>query len=63
VTAVPSSSAQLYAGTAWSTDGSRLLYQGTGERLRALDVNTGATRTFAIRCCRFTAMVVTPTHP
>jgi hypothetical protein len=61
VTAVPSSLARLYAGTAWSTDGFWLLYQGPGERLRALDVNTGATRTFAIRCCRYTAMVATPT--
>jgi hypothetical protein len=62
VTAVPSSLARLYAGTAWSTDGSWLLHQGPGERLRALDLNTGATRTFAIRCCRYTALVVTPTH-
>jgi hypothetical protein len=57
--AVPSSVARLYAGTAWSTDGAWLLYQGPGERLHALEVKTGATRSFALRCCRYTAMVVT----
>jgi hypothetical protein len=60
VTAVPGSIARLYAGTAWTTDGSWLLYQGPGERLHALDITTGATRGFRIRCCRYAAMVVTP---
>ncbi len=61
VTPVPSSTARLYAGTAWSRDGSQLFYQGLGERLHALTVATGAIRAFPLRCCQYSAMVVVPT--
>lgn len=61
VTPVPSSTARLYAGTAWSRDGSQLFYQGPGERLHALTVATGAIRAFPLRCCQYSAMVVVPT--
>jgi hypothetical protein len=57
---VPSSIARLYAGTAWSLDGSRLFYQGPGQHLHALEVATGATQAFRLRCCQYAAMVVVP---
>ena len=63
VTPVPSSTARLDAGTAWSLDGSRLFYQGPGQHLHALEVATGATQAFRLRCCQYAAMVVVPTAP
>jgi hypothetical protein len=62
-TPVPSSTARLYAGTAWSLDGSQLFYQGPGRRLHALKVATGSTQALRLRCCQYSAMVVVPTAP
>lgn len=57
LTPVPSSTARLSARTAWSVDGSWLFYQGPGGHLHGLHVASGATRSFPLRCCRYTAMV------
>jgi hypothetical protein len=56
-TRVPSSTARLYARTAWSPDSAWLFYQGPGARLRALETATGRTYPLAVRCCQYTAMV------
>jgi hypothetical protein len=61
--AVPSSAGYLFARTAWSTDGSWLLYQGPGGHLWAYQVATGMTRASATPCCQYTVMVAAPSHP
>jgi hypothetical protein len=55
--AAPGSTAQLYAKTAWSPDGSWLMYQGPGSTLRALRLRTGTMRSFNTPCCQYTAML------
>jgi hypothetical protein len=59
---VPSSAAYLSARTAWSADGTWLLYQGPGGHLRAYQVTTGQTRASSTPCCRYTVMAATPTR-
>ena len=61
VVPVPSSAAQLYAGTAWSADGSWLLYQGPGGRMWAYQVSSGRARASRTPCCPYTVMVTFPT--
>jgi hypothetical protein len=56
-TAVPESTARLYARTAWSRDGVWLFYQGPGERLRALNIQSGKSHPRPLRCCQYTAML------
>ncbi len=56
-TPVPTSTARLYARTAWSPDGAWLFYQGPGARLRARETATGRTSPLPVRCCQYTAMV------
>ncbi|HET6869147.1 MAG TPA: hypothetical protein VFH80_24765 [Solirubrobacteraceae bacterium] len=56
-TAVPQSTARLYARTAWSRDGAWLFYQGPGERLRALNIQSGKSYSRPLRCCQYTAML------
>jgi hypothetical protein len=60
--AVPSSAAYLFARTAWSTNGSWLLYQGPGGHLWAYQAASGITRASATPCCRYTVMVAAPSH-
>jgi hypothetical protein len=55
--AAPGSTAYLYAKTAWSPDGSWLMYQGPRGTLRALRVRTGTVRSFNTPCCQYTVMV------
>jgi hypothetical protein len=57
---VPSSTAPLYARTAWSPDGSWLLYQGPRQRLRMYQKATGTQHQSALTCCEYTAMVAIP---
>jgi hypothetical protein len=59
-TAVPRSTAREGADAAWSIDGSWLLYQGPGTRLRAFEPTTGQTQTLGERCCEAAAMVAIP---
>ncbi len=56
-TAVPRSTARLYARTAWSPDGAWLFYQGPGERLRALNLRSGHSYPLPLRCCQYTTML------
>jgi hypothetical protein len=58
--AVPSSVADLFARTAWSANGSWLLYQGPGSRLWAYQVSNGKTSASSTPCCQYTAMVAVP---
>jgi hypothetical protein len=60
--AVPSSAAYLAARTAWSTNGSWLLYQGPGAHLWAYQPASGITRASATPCCQYTVMVAAPSH-
>jgi hypothetical protein len=55
--AAPGSTAHLYAKTAWSPDGSWLMYQGPRGTLRALQLRTGTVRSFNTPCCQYTVMV------
>ena len=59
--AVPSSSAYLFARTAWSAKGSWLLYQGRGGHLWAYQVTNGKVRASGTPCCQYTVMVAAPT--
>jgi hypothetical protein len=59
-TAVPSSTSSLYARTAWSPDGSWLLYQGTTGHLSEFNATTGAVRSSRTPCCQYTVMVALP---
>jgi hypothetical protein len=61
--AVPSSAALLFARTAWSTQGSWLLYQGPDGRLWAYQVTSGQTRASSTPCCQYTVMAAVPSHP
>jgi hypothetical protein len=58
----PSSAAYLFARTAWSADGTWLLYQGPGGHLRAYQVTSGQTRASRTPCCRYTVMAATPSR-
>ena len=57
---VPSSAAYLFARTAWSADGTWLLYQGPGGHLWAHRVTSGQTRASATPCCQYTVMAAVP---
>ena len=59
---VPSSAAYLFARTAWSADGTWLLYQGPGGHLRAYQVTSGQTRASSTPCCRYTVMAAAPSR-
>jgi hypothetical protein len=61
--AVPSSGALLFARTAWSTNGSWLLYQGPGGHLWAYQLTSGQTRASSTPCCQYTVMAAVPSHP
>ncbi len=60
--AVPSSAAYLFAKTAWSANGSWLLYQGPGGHLWADQVTSGAIRASSTPCCQYTVMVAAPSY-
>jgi len=57
---VPSSAAYLFARTAWSADGTWLLYQGPGRHLWAYQVTSGQTRASSTPCCQYTVMAAAP---
>jgi len=57
---VPSSSAHLFARTAWSAHGSWLFYQGPGGHLWAYQVTSGKVAASGTACCQFTVMVAYP---
>jgi hypothetical protein len=59
--AVPSS-APVMAQTAWSVEGSWLLYQGPGGHLSAYQLASGKIRTSSTPCCQFEVMVTGPNH-
>jgi hypothetical protein len=61
--AVPLSTAREGANTAWSIDGSWLLYEGPGNRLHAFRPTTGRSQTLGERCCESAAMVAIPSQP
>jgi hypothetical protein len=54
--AVPSSAANLFVKTAWSANGSWLLYQGPGGHMWAYQVTSGKTGASITPCCRYTVM-------
>ena len=58
--AVPSSAAILNARTAWSADGSWLIYQGPGQRMWAYQVSSGNVRASSTPCCSYTVMAAFP---
>ncbi len=64
--AVPDSTAPTYAKSAWSTNGSWLFYERSGERLGAFRPATrthpAQTRAMAVRCCQYAAMVSAPSQ-
>jgi hypothetical protein len=55
-TAVPSSTAFVWAATAWSATGSWLFYQGRSSHLWAYQVTTGRVRSSTTPCCRYAVM-------
>jgi hypothetical protein len=57
---VPSSAAYLFARTAWSADGTWLLYQGPAGHLWAYQVTSGQTRASSTPCCRYTVLAAAP---
>ena len=57
---VPSSTAFLFARTAWSVRGGWLLYQGPGGHLSAYQQSPGKQRNSTIPCCRYTVMESVP---
>jgi hypothetical protein len=57
---VPSSTARLYARTAWSADGSWLFYQGPRGRMWADQVSSGKIRASSTPCCPYTVMAAFP---
>jgi len=59
---VPSSAAVLFARTAWSADGSWLLYQGPGGHLWAYQVTSGQVRASGTPCCQYTVLAAAPSH-
>jgi hypothetical protein len=60
---VPSSTAFLWAGTAWSARGSWLFYQGPGQRMRAYQVTTGRVRSSSTPCCQYAVMATVKSPP
>jgi hypothetical protein len=62
VTAVPKSASLLPAATAWSANGSWLLYQGHGRHLWAYQVATGKVRTSSTPCCQYAVLATAPDH-
>ena len=60
---VPSSAASLFARTAWSANGSWLLYQGPGGHLWAYQVTSRTTRASSTPCCQYTVMITAPSNP
>jgi len=60
---VPSSAAYLFARTAWSANGSWLLYQGPGGHLWAYQVTSRAIRASSTPCCQYTVMITAPSNP
>ena len=59
---VPSSAASLFARSAWSADGTWLLYQGPGRHLWAYQVTSGQTRASSTPCCQYTVMIAAPSR-
>jgi len=59
---VPSSTAYLFARTAWSADDTWLLYQGPGGHLWAYQVTSGQTRASSTPCCQYTVMAAVPSR-
>jgi hypothetical protein len=57
---VPSSAAYLFARTAWSADGTWLLYQGPVGHLWAYQVTSGQTRASSTPCCQYTVLAAAP---
>jgi hypothetical protein len=62
-TAVPSSTAFLWAATAWSARGSWLFYQGPGQRMWAYQVTTGRVRSSSTPCCQYAVMATVRSPP
>jgi hypothetical protein len=58
--AVPSSAAHLFARTAWSANGSWLLYEGPGGHLWAYQVTSGKMGASSTPCCQYTVMAAAP---
>jgi hypothetical protein len=58
--AVPSSTAHIYARTAWSANRSWLLYQGPGRRMWAYQTSSGKIRASSTPCCSYTVMDAFP---
>ena len=61
-TPVPSSAAYLFARTAWSADGTWLLYQGPGGHLWAYQVASGQARASGTPCCQYTVLTAAPSR-
>ena len=57
---VPSSAAYLFARTAWSANGTWLLYQGPAGHLWAYQVTSGAIRASSTPCCQYTVLAAVP---
>jgi hypothetical protein len=57
---VPSSAAYLFARTAWSADGTWLLYQGPAGHLWAYQATSGQTRGSSTPCCQYTVLAAAP---
>ncbi len=58
--AVPSSTAHIYAATAWSASRSWLFYQGQGRRMWAYQISSGKIRASGTPCCSYTVMAAFP---
>jgi Tol biopolymer transport system component len=56
LTPVPSA-ARTFADTAWSEDGSWLLYQGAGQHLWTYQVTSGKVSSSSTPCCNYAVMV------
>ena len=59
---VPSSTAYLFARTAWSANDTWLLYQGPGGHLWAYRMTSGQTRASSTPCCQYTVMAAVPSR-
>jgi hypothetical protein len=62
LTPVPSA-ALVDASTAWSVDGSWLLYQGPGRRMWAYQVTTRRARSSSTPCCQYAVMATVKSPP
>jgi hypothetical protein len=58
--AVPSSTAHIYAATAWSASRSWLFYQGQGRHMWAYQISSGKIRASGTPCCSYTVMAAFP---